>query len=771
MPTALQDLLDPPRLSADDERTRVARLLHTIALATAVAAAVCGALALLLVREPKVALPFVALLLFSVGALWWERRGHAREASLVFVTLLFVLITGCVVMFGGVGGPIYSAYVLSILAGGLLLGGRGAVVIAALAVGTGWGLVNASAAGLLPAAVGHEHEAIWAGMNPWFFATALFLLLADRSLSGALARLRDAEGRLRASEERYALATRGANDGLWDWDLDADRAYFSPRWKEMLGIPASREESSPSAWLARIHPEDRARVEAEIEAHLSGQSAQLGSEHRILHEDGSYRWMLVRGVAVWNGEDSPHRIAGSQTDVTDRKRVERELEHAALHDSLTGLANRALFLDRLDREIQRVTRRRAPTYAVLYLDLDRFKVVNDSLGHLAGDRLLVAFARRLGGCLRPSDTAARLGGDEFAVLLSDVQDPTEVTTVARRIQERMAQPFELDGRQVYATCSTGIARGLESYRSSDAVLRDADIAMYRAKTLGKDRFEEFAPAMHNAAVELLELETDLRQALDLDALSVVYQPTVDTRSERIRTFEALVRWHHPERGVIGPMDFIPMAEETGLVIELDRWVLRTACEQLASWRASYAEADDLVVAVNMSSLQFTRRDLVDHVVEVLEATGVPADRLCLEITESALLTHTPSTSTALRRLRELGVDLAVDDFGTGYSSLGYLHRYPVGTLKVDRSFVSDMEADADKQTIVRTIVRMAESLNLAVVVEGVETADQLDALKGFGCERVQGYLFSRPVDAATAGAFLTGNRPWGRHRHRLEARA
>ena len=761
MHQTLQTLLKPP-VFADDEQTRIAGLLNTVCLALAAAAMVCGPIYLVSSPTWMAILPFVFLLFMAVWGIRLNRQGFTRHAAAAVSLSLFVVVTVGVVSFGGIGGPAYGGYVVCILVTGVLLGGKAGIGAAGLAIGIGWGLVNVGEAGLFEISMGPEApDAMWAGMNSYFVATGLLLALADRNIHDTLERLRRTEKRFRDSEERYALATRGANDGIWDWNLRTDEVYYSPRWKEMVGLDPRKRETSSSAWLCRVHPDDRERVRAELEAHIAGISGHFESEHRLMHEDGAWRWWLSRGLAVRSDRTGKAtRIAGSMSDITDRKTIEEQMEHAALHDALTRLPNRALFLDRLAQAIARSRRAGKVTFAVLFVDLDRFKVVNDSLGHLVGDQLLVAVARRIEGCLRPTDTAARLGGDEFAILLEDGKGQRNIEQVADRIQEKLGSTFRLDGRDVYITSSIGIAPGGPDYAEPDAILRDADMAMYKAKALGKARSERFDPCMRDNAVHLMELETDLRRAIDREELHVAYQPAIDIATGDIRGFEALVRWRHPERGSISPGEFIPMAEETGLIVDLDRFVLRRACQQLQAWRTLHHSATKARVAVNLSSRQFSRDDLVSHITDVLNETGLDPSGLTLEITESALMSNYAVVSANMRKLRDLGIDLAVDDFGTGYSSLGYLHRFPVQVLKIDRSFVNDMEHDRDKETIVRTVIRMADSLGLRVVAEGVETVEQVEALRRMKCSVVQGFLFSRPVDSETAGSYLGGNRPW-----------
>src|SRR5215217_4902221 len=409
----------------------------------------------------------------------------------------------------------------------------------------------------------------------------------ERSLRYAITH-QTALRRLAESEERHALALQGANDGLWDWDVRADRLYFSPRWKAMIGYPEADIGDAPGEWLGRVHPDDRAGLTQALEGHLNGATQHFESEHRIQHRDGSYRWMLARGIAVRDHAGRATRVVGSQTDVTDRRAAEQRLQHDALHDGLTGLPNRVLFLDRLAQAILRAQRSSPATCAaVLFLDLDRFKIVNDSLGHLVGDHLLVEVARRLESALRPGDTVARLGGDEFTVLLEDLADREEAELVAHRMLETLTESFEVEDRELFLSASIGIALAGAGAQPGE-VIRDADAAMYRAKAEGKGRHAMFDAKLHEAAVARLELETRLRRGLSGDAvddsgLQVVYQPIVHTGDGRIAGFEALARWRDPDGRVLRPVQFIPVAEETGLIGSLGRLVLREACRQLSEW--------------------------------------------------------------------------------------------------------------------------------------------------------------------------------------------
>ncbi len=566
-----------------------------------------------------------------------------------------------------------------------------------------------------------------------------------------------AEAALRESEERYALASSGANDGIWDWDLRSGAAYFSPRWKGVLGYGEDEIGRVPDEWLKRIHPDDVARVKVELATHLEARTPHFESEHRLLHKDGSYVWVLVRGLAVRDHRGEAYRMAGSLTDIGDRKKAEEQLIHDALHDPLSNLPNRAFFMTLLDRAIKRTRRRGDYLFAVLFVDLDRFKLVNDSLGHGVGDQLLVTISQRLKACVRPGDVVARLGGDEFTILLDDIRGVNDATRVAERIQTELKEPFNFDGHEVFTSASIGIALSTAGHERPEYFLRDADTAMYRAKVRGKARYEMFDEAMHARAVAQLQLETDLRRALERGEFRVRYQPIVVLSSGQITGFEALVRWQHTERGLIAPAEFIPMAEETGLILPIGRWVMEMACTQTRAWIDQFPEWPDLSISVNLSAKHFQQPDLVPQVLEVLKQSGLPARNLKLEITESVLMGEPESHVVVIRELRKAGIQVLIDDFGTGYSSLSYLQRFSVDTLKIDRSFLGE-GSEGDGWDIVETIIALAEDLGVNVIAEGVETEEQTARLKALRCEHAQGFLFREPVDADAATAILATQR-------------
>lgn len=563
------------------------------------------------------------------------------------------------------------------------------------------------------------------------------------------------EEALRESQERYTLAMRGANDGLWDWNLRTNEIYFGPRWKTMLGCEEYEITNHPDEWFSRIHPDDLAQVKAKIDRHLQGETLHFESEYRMRHKDGCYRWVLCRGVAVRDIKGQATRMAGSQTDITERKDAEARLIYDAFHDSLTGLPNRALFIDRLGQAIERSKRSScSELFAVLFLDLDRFKIVNDSLGHTIGDELLKQIAKLLQEQIQPGHTVARLGGDEFVILLEPLADPYAATQLANQLHETLKSPFRIGGYEVFTTVSIGIALGGLGYDRPEDLLRDADIAMYRAKSLGKARHEVFDTDMYRQACELLQLQTDLRWAIERDELRVYYQPILELQTGRISGFEALVRWQHPERGLISPAQFIPVAEETGLILPIGLWILQQACQQTRLWQKQFPTDPPLTISVNLSGRQFSQADLVQAIANILQETELSPASLKLEITESVVMEDAQTTIELLVQLKSLGLHLQIDDFGTGYSSLSYLHRFPTDTLKIDQSFVRRLGTEDDSLEIIRAIVTLAHNLGMMVTAEGIETAEQRDYLKACHCEYGQGFLFSRAVESSVAEQLL-----------------
>ncbi len=571
---------------------------------------------------------------------------------------------------------------------------------------------------------------------------------------------KQAEEALRASEERYALAAQSVNDGLWDWNLKSNEVYYSERWKAMLGCEAEDIGNTPFEWFRRVHPDDLAQVQTLLQDHLEGRTPTFESEHRIRHKDRGYRWVLSRGLAVRNGSGRAYRMVGAQSDTTQRKLAEEQLIHDALHDALTGLPNRTLFVDRLTHRIRHSRREKDRLFGVLFLDLDRFKLINDSMGHSAGDQLLVETARRLELAVRPGDTVARLGGDEFAILLEDVQEPGDALRVAERIQTSLKTFIKIENQEIVSTASIGIAMSQTGYEKSEDVLRDADTAMYRAKSEGRARHEVFDSAMHARAVSLLKIENELRQAIDREEFRVYYMPIVSLATGRIDGFEALVRWHHPERGIIPPLEFMGVAEDAGLIIAIDRWVLRRACREVREWQQKTPDGDRLSVSVNLSAKQFHHADLVETIRSAITESGLPGESLGIEITEGVLIDNTSTAGAMLGEMRKLGARIYLDDFGTGYSSLSYLQRFPIDAVKIDRSFVSRLGPKAEGHEIVQAIVTLAHNLGMRVIAEGIETADQLALLRRLKCGYGQGWLFSKPIPHEEAAELLMQEARW-----------
>ncbi len=567
------------------------------------------------------------------------------------------------------------------------------------------------------------------------------------------------EKRLHDSEQRYLATSQGANDGLWDWDLLTHQIYFSPRWKAMIGGSNGEISDRPEDWFDRVHPLDQARLRQTLSDHLCGETQHFECEYRVIQKDGSTRWLLSRGLAIYR-DGQPERMAGSQTDITEYYRIREQLTHDALHDSLTALPNRTLFMDRLEQSIKSLKRRESNLCAVLFLDLDRFKLINDSLGHLAGDQLLIEVARCLRDCLREEDTVARLGGDEFVILLNNIQSTDTAVATAQKVSQNLSRPFQIGGHEIFTSASIGIAIGGPEYKSGEELLRDADTAMYIAKHSGQRRYEIFGSSMRVKAIDQLLLETDLKRAIDRQELRLVYQPIISMADRQLIGFEALLRWNHPERGPISPAEFIPIAEESGLIVQIGWWVLREACHQMQAWQLRYPSVPHLTVSVNVSNKQFSQHDFVEKVRSITQEVGLSPASLKLEITEGAVMVDPLAVANKLNQVKELGVALMMDDFGTGYSSLNYLRTFPLDVLKVDQSFVSQMCSE-DGFEIVKTIINLAHNLKLQVVAEGVETLEQVQGLQALSCEYAQGYFFSRPMDRIGAEELIASAQPLG----------
>jgi diguanylate cyclase (GGDEF)-like protein/PAS domain S-box-containing protein len=564
-----------------------------------------------------------------------------------------------------------------------------------------------------------------------------------------------AEQQLRQSEERYALAARGANDGLWDWRLDIGETYLSPRCLSMLGFPEAALENRLKDWFRLVASEDRPALVAALRRHLAGSTDHLAHEFRMSRADGTTAWCQIRGSAVRDGEGRPVRIAGSVTDVTARKKAELRLQFNAFHDGLTGLPNRSLLLDRIGQMMARQTGG-SGHFAVLLLDIDRFKSINDSLGNAMGDLVLSTTATRLLRLRRTGDTLARLSADEFALLTEEVSEPATALVTAHRMRGAVARPFHLENRDIVLTASVGIALSISGYERAEDMLRDASLAMVRAKGAGRARAEVFDTRLRLQALTQVRTESELRRALDEGQLCLHYQPIVFLDGGAIAGFEALIRWQHPERGLVGPGEFVPLAEESGLIVPIGRWVLEEAAHQLVVWQAGHPERRSLFASVNVSTRQLRDDDLLALVERVLRKTGISPSCLKLEITESMLMHGQDEAEPMMRAIQRLGVHFSIDDFGTGYSSLSYLHRVPANTLKIDKSFVQAIGDGPEKAAIVQLIAALGDMLGMDVVAEGIETEPEARFLRGLRCRYGQGYLYARPLPAEQIEALLRG---------------
>jgi len=594
-----------------------------------------------------------------------------------------------------------------------------------------------------------DAEAMRAGAADYLVKGRIEAALLARSIRYAIERANSLRA-LRESEERYQGLVELSPDAILV-HVDGEIVFVNSAGVRLLGAETAGQLVGRPV-MSFVHRDYHESVSRRIGELAGGAPEVPFLEEKLLRIDGTEVDVEVGAVPLtYQGRAAVQVVA---RDVSLRKQVEEKLIHDAFHDGLTGLPNRALFMDRLRLAVGRAARNSKHLFAVLFLDLDRFKNVNDSLGHTVGDQLLVAIARRLETCLRHIDTVARFGGDEFAVLIDGVEDAGDAVRVAERLQREVTTPINVGGLEVFTSASIGIALSSTGYELPEDVLRDADTAMYRAKAAGKARHEIFDTAMHDRAVALLQLETDLRRAVERCEFVVHYQPIVSLSDDRIRGFEALVRWRHPDRGLLTPSEFISVAEETGLIIPLGLWVLREACGQMARWQESFGPARPLSLSVNISGNQFMQPDLVEQVKRVLEETGFDPRCLQLEITESSVIENTETVTAMLLQLRSLGIRLSMDDFGTGYSSLSYLHRFPIHTLKIDRSFVSGCGAGEENE-IVRTIIMLARNMGMEVVAEGVETEEQLASLRDLSCEYGQGFLFSHPLDPDTTARLLS----------------
>ena len=611
----------------------------------------------------------------------------------------------------------------------------------------------------------------WLDLKEWVRGLACLVLLFDIYTVYQQLQLQRIRRELTQRNQLFEVITENAADMIAVIDGAGNRLYNSPAYQKVLGY--SSEELKLTSSVEQIHPEDQQRVlEAAEKARLTGRGERL--EYRIRHKDKTWRILESVATAIPNEKGQIEKLVIVNRDITERKRAQEMLVHNALHDTLTNLPNRTLFLDRVRHVLTLFQRHQSYKFAVLFIDLDEFKVFNDSLGHAAGDALLIQIARRLSGSIRGVDTIsrsvltqdtssvtseaslARMGGDEFTILLEGLKDCGDAIRVAERIQERLAIPFVVEGHELVANASIGIAFCATSYINSEDLVRDAEIAMYRAKRNGKARCQVFDNAMHASAVKRLRLETDLRRALELGEFRVHYQPIVSLHTGTITGFEALTRWQRPE-GILAPIEFIAVAEEIGLIIPMNRQLLREACQHLRSWQSEFPSCPPLTMSVNITSREFAQPDLASEIRKALEETGVDPGCVQLEIVERIAMGDAEKSGHVLSRLKALGVRLSIDDFGTGYSSLSRLHRIPVDTLKIDRAFISSINSDPESREIVRIIIMLAHNLGLKVVAEGTETQEHINLLKQLNCEMAQGYFFSRPADDQAMLRLLASN--------------
>lgn len=555
------------------------------------------------------------------------------------------------------------------------------------------------------------------------------------------------------NEERWKLALESTGDGVWDWYVQTGVEYFSRRCKEIYGFAEGEIANRSEALDGRTHPDDVAQMQRDREAHFKGETETYTNEHRILCKDGSWKWVLTRGMVISRDtRGQPLRMIGTHTDISDRKNAEAQVWKQAHFDALTGLPNRRMLRHRLDNAILH-SQEHGENLAILFIDLDHFKEVNDTLGHDGGDLLLVQAAQRIQNCLNPHDTVARMGGDEFTVVLSNAGDSTHIEKTVQNILDSMATAFQIGSEQVFVSASVGVALYPQNACLVEDLLKHADQALYVAKGAGRNRFSFFTPALQEAAVLRARLAADLRLAMPEQQFALVYQPIVHLGTGKVHKAEALLRWQHPQRGAVSPAQFIPIAESTGLIVEIGEWVFQQAALQVAQWQAVYGR--DFQISVNKSPVQFHRRDTAQpswgaH----LRSMDLAGSSIAVEITEGLLLDTNEHVARQLEELRACGITISLDDFGTGYSSLTYLQKIAIDYIKIDQSFVRNLTPASTDLALCKAIIRMAHDLGMQVVAEGVETPDQRDLLVAAGCDFGQGYWFARPMTVPAFEDFM-----------------
>ncbi len=704
---------------------------------------------MLVLNLPHLELPPLAsgltMLATGVSSLVLLRRGRASAARILLSVVFLFVVVSRTVLLGGVQSVPFLAWTVLIMLAALFFGRRGIWAALATVFVFSVVLVGAEQGGLLPAPVLEESPIRRATVSMLLFTSAAVIMdVMMVSMAGAFRRLARSQDAHEALSTRYLRAAQGARYGVWEYDLDRDVLLLDAGVAELLGDPREPTTLDSATYRARIHAEDRVGTVGRLERHIAALSTVYNAEYRMKHADGSWLWVRSRGQLEESG--SSRLIVGFIEDISERKAMERELERRAFHDPLTGLPNRDLFLDRLSQTLAECRRRKTPDFAVVFIDLDRFKVVNDSLGHAAGDSLLSQLADRLAATVREPDTVARLGGDEFTLLLRGIDSAEAAHSTIARVRIELDRAFVVNDQEVFVGASIGILMGTLDYDDPLDLLRDADLAMYSVKGDAHEQVGVFEPSMRKRMRALMQLDSALRRALDQGEIVPWFQPIVKLRTGETIGFEALARWIHPDGSVEGPEHFIRRAEETGLIAELDRRIMQRASAAVGAWNASGA---DLRLSVNLSAKQFHSRALPTYVSQILQSSGLRPDDLQLEITEGILLGDLPGIRGTLAALSELGVRIAFDDFGTGYSSLSYLHRFEIEVLKIDRSFVQE-RGEAGPGPICRAIHSMASSLGIETVAEGVENEAQRQSLLEPGCRYGQGLLFGGAVPADQA---------------------
>ena len=578
----------------------------------------------------------------------------------------------------------------------------------------------------------------------WVYVSFISLLLY-LLISKTLKEKSDTEHSLHASEDRWKFALEGAGDGVWDWNMQTDEVFRSRRWKEIYGYSDDEMNSSATHGRSLIHPEDLSQALADTQAYLEGKKDSYVSEFRLRCKDGSWKWTLSRGMVINRAADgTPLRMIGTHTDISERKQSEAEVIRLAHYDQVTNLPNRILFLDRFSQEIRKSKRSKQPI-TLMYLDLDRFKEVNDTLGHDSGDLLLKETAKRLLSCLRTSDTVARMGGDEFTIILNNLENQINTERIAQNILDRFAEPFLLGNELVYITTSIGICVYPVDGTEVDILLKSADQAMYAAKEAGRNRYHYFTSSMQDAALTRMHISSDLRVAVTANQFKLFYQPIIELSNGVIHKAEALIRWQHPTRGLVSPQDFIHIAEDTGIIVEIGDWVFTEAVNQVLQWRSYHP---DFQISINRSPAQFRvagkyHLNWINHIV----ALGLSGESICIEITEGLLLDARDVVINQLNEFSQADIQVSIDDFGTGYSALAYLRKFNIDYVKIDRSFISNIQEGSSDYVLCEAIIVMAHKLGKKVIAEGIETNEQLDLLMAAGCDYGQGYLFSKPIPA------------------------